>query len=497
MHKKNHSRITRNSRREKNKHNITKKIVLTSIAGLSLILICGGVYATYAIQHNPKQESQAEDISQYEHKEHALLEKIRTSQKHDELESTEQEKTDKNIQTLIYEPLTTEAIPQLPKINSELTTLIEAAHKESSKETPIKLVGHIKRIKVNEQLVGYQPILDTYTWNQEKNEWSEKTELGKQPAFVNQKTKQPLTLQDIFMSEANALAVQQVIEQKLLSESPDGNAIIDGILNMPSISLAETAFTYYSDKISLTLAENSSGKTEITLPYKEIAGYVDPQFIDTASIKGVVPEPLDPNKKYISLTFDDGPNPDTTPRLLDILKEKGVTATFFMLGQNVVKHEALVKRVAEEGHEVASHSYSHPQLTSVDAQRVTEEVQNTDKAIYHAIGKLPTDFRPPYGAVNKEVATIIGKPIIQWSVDSQDWQSHNAEAIIKRIDETAYNDTIILMHDIHPETVDAVSTVIDHLRNDGYEILPSKELLGKKAKPLHMYYGSKDERPVQ
>ncbi|ALS36648.1 peptidoglycan/xylan/chitin deacetylase (PgdA/CDA1 family) [Enterococcus rotai] len=497
MERNNHPRGTRNSRREKKKRVFSKKLAFASILTISIILICGGVYATYAMQHKPKEASELEDNSDFEQKEAALLTKIRDSQKQEELESTEQEKTEGNIQTLTYEPAASDSIPQLEAIKTELATLMTATEKDSSKKTAIKLVGHIKMLKINDQVIGYQPVVDTYTWDYNDEDWSEKTEMGKNTAFVNQKTKQPLTLQDIFMSEANILAVQQVIEQTLLSESSDGNAIIDSILNMPEISLDGTAFTYYSDKISLGLPENPTGKTEITLPYKDIAGYINPEFVDPTAIQGALPEPLDPNKKYISLTFDDGPNPETTPRLLDILKEKGVKATFFMLGQNVVKHEALVKRVAEEGHEVASHSYSHPQLTSVDAQRVKDEVQKTDKAIYHAIGKLPTDFRPPYGAVNKEVAKIIGKPIIQWSVDSQDWQSHNAQAIIKRIDETAYNDTIVLMHDIHPETVDAVAAVIDCLRNEGYEILPSKELLGKKAKPLHMYYGSKDERPVQ
>ncbi|PZL72193.1 hypothetical protein CI088_11345 [Enterococcus plantarum] len=498
MHRNKHPRGTRNSRHEKKKYPFSKKIIFITTFTISFILICGGVYAIYAMQHTQKEISLPEDEEeQYEQKETSLLEKIRKKQHHEDFETTEQEKTEGNIQTLIYEPVAADSIPQLPAIKTELTTLIDIAQKNSSKKTETKLVGYVKREKINEQVFSYQPIVDTYTWDREKEDWSEKTEHGKNTAFVNQKTKQPLCLQDIFMSEANTLAIQQVVQQKLLSESPDGNAVIDGILNMPSISLDGTAFTYYSDKISLGLPENPTGKTEITLPYNEIAGYVNPEFIDADSIKDALPKPLESDKKYISLTFDDGPNPDTTPRLLDILKEKGVKATFFILGQNVVKHESLVKRVADEGHEVASHSYSHPQLTGIDAQTVKEEVQNTDKAIYHAIGKLPTDFRPPYGAVNKDVAAIIGKPIIQWSVDSQDWQSHNAQAIIKRIDETAYNDTIVLMHDIHPETVDAVSTVIDHLHAEGYEILPSKELLGKKAKPLHMYYGSNDERLVQ
>lgn len=493
MDRKNKPRDPQKSRYERNQHNFSKKISFASILGVAIILICSGVYTTYAMQHKPK----VEDNSQYEYKEAALLETIRESQKQEELKSTEQKKADGHVQMLLYEPVADDSIPQLSAIKTEVTTLMETAQKNSPKETAIKLVGRVKMVKINEHVISYQPVVDSYTWNQDKEEWSKRTELGKTTAFVNQMTKQPLTLQDIFINEANILAVQQVIQQKLLTDSPDGNAIIDGVLNMPTISLDGTAFTYYFDKINLELPENPTGKKELMLSYKEIAGYVNPDFVDPSSIRDVLPAPLDPNKKYISLTFDDGPNPETTPKLLDILEEKRVKATFFMLGQNVVKYEALVKRIAKEGHEIASHSYSHPQLTRMDPQRVRDEVKKTDKAIYRAVGKLPTDFRPPYGAVNKEVAAIIGKPIIQWSVDSQDWQSHNTEAIIKRVDETAYNDTIVLMHDIHPETIDAVPIVIDHLHEKGYELIPSKELLGKKAKPLHMYYGSKDERSVQ
>lgn len=496
MNRNNQQHARRDSRRERKKR-LSKKIVFWPLIVVALALICGGAYTAYTMQHQPKQESTPEDdTSQYEQKEAILLEKIRATQKQEKLESTEKETTVGNVQTLLYEP-TADSIPQLSELKNELTTLIEETKKTQPTDTPLKVVGRIKLAQISQQVSKYQPEIEIYTWHPEKDDWIDKTEMGKSIAYINEKTNQPLTLQDLFVDEGNFLAVKQVIQQKLLDDNSDGNAIIDSVLTMPNLPLDTTAFTYYSDKITLALPENIAGETEVTLDYQSIAGYINEELVPPDAIKDALPKPLDPNKKYISLTFDDGPNPKTTPRLLDILNEKGVKATFFMLGQNVVKNEALVKRVFDEGHEVASHSYSHPQLTTIDAQRVKEEVQKTDKAIYHAIGKLPTDFRPPYGAVNKEVAAIIGKPIIQWSVDSQDWQSHNADAIIKRINETAYNDSIVLMHDIHPDTVDAVSRVIDCLREEGYEILPSKELLGKQAKPLHMYYGSNDERPVK
>lgn len=430
-------------------------------------------------------------------KEADLLKTIRNNQAQSGLANTERETAQSNVQTLLYEPTDATSIPQLDSLKKELTTLVDETKNKLTTSRPIKVVGHLKMTQPSETIYGYQPEVLTYTWQQDKQAWIETTIQAPAVAYANQATKRPLVLQDIIPDEASSLAVKQVVQQKLLDESADGNAIIDSVLNMPNLPLDSTGFSYYPDKLTLQLPTPIDGKSEVTLAYKEIAGYINTDLVDPASIQEALPKALDPNQKYISLTFDDGPNPDTTPRLLDILKAKGVTATFFMLGQNVAKNEALAKRVADEGHEVASHSYSHPQLTSVDATRVKEEVQKTDKAIYHAVGTLPTDFRPPYGAVNQEVATLIGKPIIQWSVDSQDWQSHNANAIIKRINDTAYNDTIVLMHDIHPDTVDAVPEVIDSLRAAGFEILPSKELLGHKSKPLHMYYGSQDERSIE
>lgn len=497
MDKNRHAHSTRNSRRINRNQHTGKKLAILSLFTSMFLLIGGGLYVTHAIQHDTKETAEEDENNDYQQKAAALVEKIRQAQKEEPIESTEFLETTNDIQTLLYNPAQTKSIPQFSTLKSELTAMIDTIKKDRANHAPRKIVGQLKMTKITEQLNRYQPFITTYTWEKNKQDWSKQTNTGKTSVVVNQKNNQRLTLTDLFTSEANLLAVQQIVQQKLLDDSLDGNAVIDGVLTMPKFSIQDTAFTYYPDKISLNLPDNPTGKKEVTLPYNEITGYINSEFVDPRSLQETPPVALDPNKKYISLTFDDGPNPKTTPKLLDILKDKGVNATFFMLGQNVVKNEAIVKRTAEEGHEVASHSYSHPQLTELSPERINEEVQNTDKAIYRAIGKLPTDFRPPYGAVTPEVAAIINKPIIQWSVDSQDWQSHNVDKIIQRVHDTEYNDAIILMHDIHPETVEAVPIVIDRLREEGYEIIPSKQLLGNKTKPMHMYYGSTDERPIQ
>lgn len=496
MDKNQYQGLSRTSRRKRRNTKLPKTIGIGLFIAVIFCLIGGGGYF-FLQNHQSMATGRVVEDQKFKEKEATLLQAIRKAQEQTGLKTTEQSTKQQNMHMLIYEPTDTAAIPQLSNLDQELKGLVEETKKKAVQDTSVKLVGFINLIRPTEKVWGYQPEVLIYTWQKEKQEWEKTTIQGDTVTYINQLTQQPLTLQDLIPSEANNLAIKQVIQQKLLDESVDGNAIIDSVLAMPNLPLDSTAFSYSPDKLTLHLPTTIDGKSDITLPYKEIAGYINTELVDPTSIQDALPNALDPNKKYISLTFDDGPNPETTPRLLDILKAKGVQATFFMLGQNVAKNQALAKRVADEGHEVASHSYSHPQLTSVDPTRIKEEVQKTDKVIYQAVGKLPTSFRPPYGAVNKEVATLIGKPIIQWSVDSQDWQSHNAGAIVKRINDTAYNDTIVLMHDIHPDTVDAVPEIIDSLRAAGYEILPTKELLGGKAKPLHMYYGSRDERSIE
>lgn len=481
----------RRSRRNAQKKGPSKKIYIPVLVVI-LLLLGGGGYFAYTVHHKDQL-----DEASFKDSEQALLKKIQEQQKQEGPESKETTSQDGSLETLLFTPVNNTALDKQQQIQEQLQTLVQQEKAKRTTDSPTKLVARFKKILLSKSLTQFQPLVDSYTWDDETQQWSLQTTSGDHSFLINQTTQQPLELKDIFVNEVNLLAIQQVIQQKLLSEHSDDKDAIDKVLALPKLQLDKTSFTYYPDKITLSLPENKLEAKEVTLTYKEIAGYINPDYVDAAAIKDALPAPLDPNKKYISLTFDDGPNPATTPQLLDILKEKNVKATFFMLGQNVTANEALAKRVNDEGHEVASHSYSHPQLTTCSPETVKSEVQKTDKAIYQAIGKLPLDFRPPYGAVNTASAAIINKPIIEWSVDSQDWKSKNTAAIIQRVRETAYNDSIVLMHDIHPETVAAVPAIIDQLRADGYEIIPVRQLLGNKAKPMHMYYGSKDERPVQ
>jgi peptidoglycan-N-acetylglucosamine deacetylase len=186
---------------------------------------------------------------------------------------------------------------------------------------------------------------------------------------------------------------------------------------------------------------------------------------------------------YVAMTFDDGPSAETTPRLLDILKERNIKVTFFEIGQNAERNPAIVKRILAEGHEIGNHSWTHPQLSKLSDERVTEEITKTQDAIKNASGSgyTPTLLRPPYGAITarqKEwIEKQFGLSIIMWSVDPFDWKRPGASVIEQRILAGARPGAIILSHDIHKQTVDAMPATLDALAAKGFKFVTVSQLI--------------------
>ena len=198
-----------------------------------------------------------------------------------------------------------------------------------------------------------------------------------------------------------------------------------------------------------------------------------------------VPRKIDRTKKLIAFTFDDGPEKENTERILAALDKYNFRATFFMLGQNAKKYPDTVEKVYKSGNEVAGHSWNHPDLRRLSKAKIKEQYDSMNNALYAACKSKAALFRPPYGAVNKNVEQIIDKPLILWSVDTLDWKTKNTNATIKIILKNAKDGDIILMHDIHKATVAAVEKVLPKLKKEGFEVCTVSELLevkGVKAK---------------
>lgn len=190
----------------------------------------------------------------------------------------------------------------------------------------------------------------------------------------------------------------------------------------------------------------------------------------------------------IALTFDDGPHPELTPQLLDILRQNGVRATFYVIGRNVEAHPEIARRIVAEGHEIANHSWSHPALTSLGAARLNQEIASTSEAILRATGRRPTNMRPPYGAINDRVRAAIlrdhGLDVILWSCDPLDWKRPGPEVVRQRLVDGAAPGGILLAHDIHPGTIEAVPGVIRDLKAKGYGFATVSQLLAlRESRP--------------
>ncbi|WP_369148699.1 polysaccharide deacetylase family protein [Streptomyces sp. R44] len=198
----------------------------------------------------------------------------------------------------------------------------------------------------------------------------------------------------------------------------------------------------------------------------------------------------------IALTFDAGPGKDT-PHLLDVLKEKQVPATFFLLGSNHVdRYPEVVKRIADEGHEVANHTWSHRILTDLDESEVREELSKTQDAIEKITGRKPTLMRPPQGRTDGTVSDVsreLGLAQVLWSITAKDYSTTDTALIRQRVLEAAHRDGIILLHDIYDGTVPAVPSIIDELKRRGFTFVTVPELLAPgMAEPGEVYRPERD-----
>jgi peptidoglycan/xylan/chitin deacetylase (PgdA/CDA1 family) len=189
---------------------------------------------------------------------------------------------------------------------------------------------------------------------------------------------------------------------------------------------------------------------------------------------------------FIAITFDDGPHGTLTPKLLDMLAARKVKATFFVVGQMVAEYPDIMRRIARDGHEVASHSWSHPNLAKMSDEAVRGQLQRTSDAIKAAIGTTPTLMRPPYGSITPRQKSWMfqefGYRTIIWDVDPFDWKRPGPGVVTQRIVNQTQNGSIILAHDIHAQTIEAMPSTLDQLLQKGFKFVTVSELLAM-AKP--------------
>lgn len=186
-------------------------------------------------------------------------------------------------------------------------------------------------------------------------------------------------------------------------------------------------------------------------------------------------------QQALAMTFDDGPHPSLTPKLLDILKERNIKCTFFLIGQQVKMYPDIVRRIIAEGHEIGNHTWTHCSLTSRSDEQIRNELKKSEDAVYEVAGVRPHLVRPPYGAINSRIKDLMftefGYSTIMWSVDPQDWRRPGVAAVTSRLVNGAHPGAIMLSHDIHPPTITAMPAMFDQLLAKGYQFVTVSQLL--------------------
>ena len=192
---------------------------------------------------------------------------------------------------------------------------------------------------------------------------------------------------------------------------------------------------------------------------------------------------IDRNKPMVALTFDDGPNANTS-RVLDILEKYNVKATFFVLGTNIKGYEDTILRMKELGMEIGNHMYSHKLMTRLTEEEITSEIKKVDDLVFDIINRYPTLIRPSYGTSNKRMLKIIDRPVIIWDIDTLDWKYHNSTRISNKILDKVSDGDIVLMHDIYSATANSLEITIPKLLDKGYQLVTVSELFYLKEKEL-------------
>lgn len=188
---------------------------------------------------------------------------------------------------------------------------------------------------------------------------------------------------------------------------------------------------------------------------------------------------------YIAITFDDGPHPQNTPRLLDMLAQRNIKATFYVIGRSVDLHPGVLRRTVAEGHEIGNHSHTHRLLSKLSNAEVRQEMQRCQDAIGRAAGVRPRTMRPPYGGLLQSQRELVhsefGYPTILWSVDPLDWKRPGPSVVASRILSGTNAGGIVLAHDLHSQTVDAMPATLDGLLKRGFKFVTVSQLIAMKT----------------
>lgn len=181
--------------------------------------------------------------------------------------------------------------------------------------------------------------------------------------------------------------------------------------------------------------------------------------------------------KVVALTFDDGPHIRYTEKLLEGLRERGIKATFFLIGESIEGKEDVVRQMKKDGHLIGNHTDTHVQLTLLSEDAACAEIWKSNTKIYDVTGEIPTYIRPPFGSWDEDLGCAIDMTPVFWNVDPLDWKYQNADRVVKHVVSKVESGDIILMHDVYESSVEAALKIVDILLEKGYEFVTVEELI--------------------
>lgn len=182
-----------------------------------------------------------------------------------------------------------------------------------------------------------------------------------------------------------------------------------------------------------------------------------------------------------AITFDDGPRQETTGRLVEGLAVREVPATFFMVGERMEGNEALIRRMAQAGHQIGIHTYSHVRLTDLDREQYDREIGACRRKLTQILGEGDYWLRPPYGICDRRIQGWADGPLVIWSVDPEDWKTHSREQVVRSVLRCVKDGDIILLHDIYNSSVDAALDIVDGLLERGFCLVTVEQLTAQRG----------------
>lgn len=279
---------------------------------------------------------------------------------------------------------------------------------------------------------------------------------------------------DLLTTEGSALTDDDLLmEADATGTAAESVALADKILSVGDLETAEGSAMMDSG----ILKENDAAEAE-TGEKSVAAGALDTDAAASGEMTDGAAAETDPDDTMrVALTFDDGPHPAWTVKLLDGLAERDVRATFFVIGKNIPGNEDIIARMAQEGHLIGNHTYDHIKISDLSVEEACEQVERTSTLVRAITGKDTEYVRPPFGSWRGDLECSFEMFPVLWDVDPLDWTTKNTSDVVRRVLEAVEPDDIILLHDCYESSVDAALQIVDALLEQGYQFVTVDELI--------------------